>query len=146
MAGEKDRTTYLRCSFCGKTQDEVKKKLDDLIALAETRRYTMTLMNMQGFLSKRGFSNVFGDGIAKQCSLEGWIRGKTLVVRCDFEERAAIALACGRMTLAHVAAPHADRLIILGYAEDGYHKIIEMVRAAGFEFMTPNELIASLGQ
>jgi len=25
MAGEKDRTTYLRCSFCGKTQDEVKK-------------------------------------------------------------------------------------------------------------------------
>jgi ATP-dependent Clp protease ATP-binding subunit ClpX len=25
MAGEKDKTTYLRCSFCGKTQDEVKK-------------------------------------------------------------------------------------------------------------------------
>jgi ATP-dependent Clp protease ATP-binding subunit ClpX len=25
MAGEKDKTTYLRCSFCGKTQEEVKK-------------------------------------------------------------------------------------------------------------------------
>lgn len=25
MAGEKDKTSFLRCSFCGKTQDEVKK-------------------------------------------------------------------------------------------------------------------------
>ena len=25
MAGDKERTSYLRCSFCGKTQDEVKK-------------------------------------------------------------------------------------------------------------------------
>jgi ATP-dependent Clp protease ATP-binding subunit ClpX len=25
MAGDKDKTTFLRCSFCGKTQDEVKK-------------------------------------------------------------------------------------------------------------------------
>ena len=25
MAGEKDKTNFLRCSFCGKTQDEVKK-------------------------------------------------------------------------------------------------------------------------
>ncbi|HJT24814.1 MAG TPA: ClpX C4-type zinc finger protein, partial [bacterium] len=25
MAGEKDKSSFLRCSFCGKTQDEVKK-------------------------------------------------------------------------------------------------------------------------
>ena len=25
MAGDKDKNTFLRCSFCGKTQDEVKK-------------------------------------------------------------------------------------------------------------------------
>ena len=85
----------------------------------------------------------------------GVVMAGIVAVSCDFREAASLAEAIGNLKLLFIAVGRAEanrqkcrqltRSVVLCYREDGPKEAIELFEEAGIEFMTPDELIASLG-
>lgn len=112
------------------------------------------------FLKRRAFKGlVKGGNNHRYPGIVGWYRPGMVIVACEFAgnhqlpqaigvaERAIVALdiAAGQSIACQALSRDASaRKIILCYKEDGPFWLIDLYRQAGFEFMTPDELIESL--
>lgn len=72
-----------------------------------------------------------------------WLSG-ILCVGCDFKDSSELPSVVGVLVASRQFKQADARMIVLCYQEDGPPDLIDLYRAAGFEFMTPDELIESL--
>jgi hypothetical protein len=164
------RPLGFQAKWCGKqyyghTEDEVREKIREAKEQGDKKKHKFN--SMKNFCSRYGFVSIFGhhangNGIYPGIS-KVWHRPGVICVFCDFSDRNTLLKAVGTIDTAIdiqnaeklltargqiVAAEYKKELgcrkVIICYKEDGPFYLMELFKAAGFEFMTPDELIDSL--
>lgn len=98
------------------------------------------------FASKMGFTSVFGRTMSHLYKhISCYHRPGMVCATTNFADR-SFAMATHSLMLGRQKASDSDaRMIVVCYIQDGPSRLIELARQAGFEFMTPDELIAAIG-
>lgn len=141
------QATYRGKGITATTYEAVEKKLNKLIE-ADKSKMTMPAMKT-ALVNTMGFDHVYGqsEGMARRSfpGLFSYYLKNTLCTPCDFANPDAITSAVGRLIAARRYRGNLSaRMVVLCYPEDGPAKVLDLYRAEGFEFLTPEELAESL--
>jgi hypothetical protein len=122
--------------------DEVLQAKIDAIMEAESRRLTAKGLDQvllrNGFVKLLPMSGYGGIGGVKS-------RGSVMCTPCDCKVVESIPQAIGKLiAVRRYKGDLTARMVVLCYPEDGPAKVLDLYRAEGFEFLTPEELIESL--
>ena len=148
------RTTInSKISWLGQNEEEAKKKASHLFAEAgKTKASLGKISCVHRRLQRLGFLfSVPGLRDASHRGLGGVLKGYGLVLVSEGFDRAsggslspAVPTAVGRVLLARQLIDPSARAVVVCYVEDAPPELIEAGRAIGVEFLTPDELVASL--
>lgn len=126
--------------------DTVKTKIEDAQADLRAKRWSLSYDALFTRFLRHGFLGI-NSPQTRYLGLRGFCVPGIICLPCDFSTKDSLPLACGQLILARqkVNEPTA-RMVILCYVDDpgAAPAMLDLARAAGFEFMTPDELIASL--
>lgn len=150
--GKQVRTAYRGRTYYAPTEEELKRRLQLVFNSEDKRKKVITavgaFLGRNGFKGFKwapngfsGFGGYYGHGIA--------------AVACKLEDNTELLDAVGNLKALRVAVGKIEacrqkdrtltRSVIVCYRQDGPKAAIELFEQAGIEFMTPDELIASLG-
>lgn len=148
----KDKTVYVaningKAVYLGVNREDAQKKADALVENEVSRAQVLDIDALPKAFTRR---QIFCEhpklrlpGVRTQTLvLSG---GKAVVSWTNFHSPDELPSALGRIILAKqfLGIPDA-RQVVLCYREDGNPAAIALAEAAGFEFLTPDELVASL--
>jgi len=126
------------------------EKLDAILASREATRLSLEGTNLRCILDRRGvlvhWSNLHGrlglGFIAKSTGLV--LVAEPFARQGNGHLSTAAPTAVGRILLARQLIDPSARAVVVCYTEDAPPELIEAGRAIGVEFLTPDELVASL--
>lgn len=127
----------------GSTAEAVAAKLQDAEESLKHKRNSLSYVATKTNLYKHGFSGAIPFGAAYH-GLRGIYGFGLVCMPCDFSEPESLPLVVGQLIASKQIVDHSGRMVVICYPEDGPSAVIDLYRAAGFEFMTPDELIESL--
>lgn len=135
LSGTKDEAVFKAQSIYNDIQEN-----------KERRRRSLDRSTFQSFLTANGISFRSMKSIAiKVPSIDGLKIGHTILTVCDLQDKRDIPWAFGCLhALRILAEDPAARLVVVCYPEEGPQASIELYRKLGIEFLTPDELVASL--
>lgn len=136
------RTRYKNQEIRGETPEEVQNKMNLLI---NKDSFKLAPRSIDAFLEHNGFAKA-GFKSKEHPGLSGiYRRNSRLCSSCDFVDVNSLPLCIGRLVGGRRHGNDlAVRMIVLCYPEDGPQKVIDLYRAEGFEFLTPEELAEEL--
>ncbi len=146
------RASYKGNRFFGSTQKEVREKLQ-LVFSEEDKRVNL-IAKVGGIIRRHGFKSFNWNG-KKYPGITGHYSDGIVAIPCDFKKRDSLLESVGSLEFLLIAIGKSIagrqknrqtfRSVIVCYRNDGPKEAIELFEQAGYEFMTPDELIASLG-
>ncbi len=128
----------------GSDLDKAKSKLKVSLRSQIDKRRVMARSSVQPILLKRGFTSIYRSGTANSFpGLWGWTLRDIVCVDCQSAEGMIDAVGAVLLDKQYVAG--SKRAIIICYKEEFHQNVVAIAEKTGIEFMTPDELIASLG-
>lgn len=145
----------------GKNRDVADVRLSQIEEREQKKKISLSADNIWRKMIELGFCNVFDKrSFKKYPGVNAYHKNGIIVVSCDFASKAKLPMAVADATAAAemlrqsigsaIACEYAKELgarkIILCYPEDGPFYLMELYKAAGFEFVKPEDLKAALEQ
>lgn len=158
--GNKVRCLYKNEWHSASTIDELHKIMNGVFSQEEKRKRSLKPSNLYQFMKDSGFEMVkwtsfWGSSDIQATQLKVWVKNDVVATSCDFSspEKCLVGLGIlelvslnvGRLKLAKNHVEAIRRQVIMSYKGDCAPKLIGLCEKVGIEFMTPDELIASLG-
>jgi hypothetical protein len=133
--------------YLGKNEEVAGRKFDDIQKAKEQRRFNLEHENLKNMLISRDNvveSAVVNFGICGRSS--ALLSGPLLFTSCIVADLEAIRRCLADLYLIRCELGRPDlRFVIVRYPEEGGSRhLVELARKLGVEFLTPEELVASL--
>jgi len=148
------RCKVFRKWVTAKTEPELKARVDEILNDRVKQKRTLNSSNLRSLLKPFGFKSLGHKTVSslKMACLWGpgvictWadLEGANEIYACVGLLN-ILSVAAGKLKAAQRLSPLDSRLVIIGYKDCTNNSIIELFEDAGYEFMTPDELIKSLG-
>ncbi len=146
-------STYRNRQYQGKTEKEVRDKINSAIKEESEIALSLKAGQVGQLLLKAGFRRLKWNPAFP--AFFGFTGHGIVAVPCDFQKGVSLVVSHGnlRLLLASIGRAdgnrqrdrHATRSVILCYRKYGPAAAIELFEEVGVEFMTPHELVDSLG-
>jgi hypothetical protein len=151
----KDKQIGFYTSFGGKTkrlgvtEDVAKDKLKELEIEQEKidlSRKSLVKQNFIDLLSRRGFSLSYSDLDSSYRGIAPSIYGYGVIVIPDLmtDRNETVRSIASLYFMREILNDINYRLVICCYVEDALPKVVSLAKQLGIEFLTPDELVASL--
>ncbi len=132
------------------TLEELNNKVEAAKKERAKQDYRISEIGMVSQLRRYGFAAAFPNNMqTKLPGIKAYWRAGIVAVSCSMDLRGiddkALPLSVGRLIAARAFAEPSAKMVIVCYKADGPAELIDIYEEAGVEFMTPDELIASLG-
>jgi ParB-like nuclease domain len=147
--------TYKKKKYRAKTVELLRSKLESVFKAEDLQANALSRANLYKRLYRYGFSTIGWVPCHAYPEFYGCYGHGIICVPCLFSDNSelltevgnlrCLMLAVGQLVADKPSVPLAIRSVIVCFRDDGPQKAIKELSESGIEFMTPDELIRSLG-
>lgn len=126
-------------------EEESRRRYDELIRNIENKRITLSKSSLTQYFDGQNVS--IQSATPTQGTLDGVYGHRGCgcsITWCESENPDAITAAVGRVILLEAVLGATGRRVVLSYQKDKYRDTVALARQIGVEFLTPEELVASI--